>query len=90
MKKITQEQLKTVIDEIIILELINGGGGLHAEKLTQREMPSKNNKLVEGKIPLPSFCFDYQGKPLLALAFTDTDFSDDVFVSAVRRRIIME
>lgn len=24
-KKITQEQLKTVIDEIIILELINGG-----------------------------------------------------------------
>lgn len=89
MKKITQEQLKTVIDAIIILELINGGG-LHAEKLTQREMPSKNNKLVEGKIPLPSFCFDYQGKPLLALAFTDTDFSDDVFVSAVRRRIIME
>lgn len=88
MKKITQEQLKTVIDEIIILELINGG--LHAEKLTQREMPSKNNKLVEGKIPLPRFCFDYQGKPLLALAFTDTDFSDDVFVSAVRRRIIME
>lgn len=64
-------------------------GGLHAEKLTQREMPSKN-KLVEGKIPLPRFCFDYQGKPLLALAFTDTDFSDDVFVSAVRRRIIME
>lgn len=45
-------------------------GGLHAEKLTQREMPSKNNKLVKGKIPLPSFCFDYQGKPLLALIQT--------------------
>ena len=43
-------------------------------------MISKKTNL--SKVPLPTLCFDYQEKLLLALAPTCIDFSNDVLVSA--------
>lgn len=58
--------------------------GHYVGKLTCTINGFQDNKLVKGEAPLPTVCFDYQEKVLLASASAGTGFSDDVSVSAAK------